>query len=130
MASIFVKTAILALYQRIFSPARRSRVLILSGMIFTVVFYLVILVIVAVGCTPKSEDYIVGPLGERFTGWLSLTYSARCNKYSPSTTATLGVVGSVLDLYILVIPLFFVWELHTSSRRKAGLAAIFIVGAS
>lgn len=123
VAAMFAKTAILALYQRIFSPSRRSHMLILSGMAFIVVFYISVLIIMAAGCTPKTGDYAMG-------GWLSMQYNNRCTKYSSPTTAASGVVGAVIDIYILLLPLFFVWELQTSTKRKAGLAAIFTVGAS
>lgn len=129
-ASIFVKTSILALYRRIFSPARRSNLMILGAMGFILAFYTSMIVALAVGCTPRPQDYVPGPLGTAFTGWKSTTYSARCNKFNPGITAALGVVGAAVDLYILVIPLFFISELHISSRRKIGLAAIFTIGAS
>ena len=35
----------------------------------------------------------------------------------------------LLDVCILVIPLFFIWTLQLSSRRKAGLGGIFMLGA-
>lgn len=123
VAAMFIKTAILALYRRIFSPSRRSHIMILSGMAFIVVFYISVLIVMAVGCTPKSEDYALG-------GWLSVQYSVRCNKYNPATAAAIGLVGAVIDVYILVLPLFFVWKLQTSTKRKAGLAAVFLVGSS
>lgn len=120
---MFAKAAILAFYRRIFKPSRRYHVLILSGMAFTFVFYTSVLVVLAVGCVPKSQDYASG-------GWLSPQYQERCNKYNPATTAASGVVGAVIDIYILLLPLLFVFQLQTSRRRKAGLAAVFIVGSS
>lgn len=123
VAGMFAKTAILALYQRIFSISRRSHILVLSGMAFIVVFYISTLIVLAAGCTPRSRDYAMG-------GWLSPQSLARCHKYSPATAAATGVVGAVIDIYILLLPLFFVWELQTSTKHKIGLAAIFILGSS
>lgn len=120
---MFAKTGILALYRRIFSPLRCANVLILSGMVFTALFYITILIVVAVGCTPQPGDYAMG-------GWLSPVYHQRCYHYNHGTTAASGVVGAVIDIYILILPLFLVWELRTSTKRKTGLAAIFIVGSS
>lgn len=120
---MFVKAAILALYRRIFSPSRRYHALILSGMAFTFASYTAVLIVLAVGCTPKSKDYASG-------GWLSLQYRARCNKYNPASTAASGVIGAVIDVYILLLPLFFISQLQTPKRRKAGLATIFVVGSS
>lgn len=123
VAAMFVKAAILALYRRIFSPSRRYHALILLGMAFTFASYISVLVSLAVGCIPRSGDYASG-------GWLSLPYRERCNQYNPGITAASGVVGAVIDIYILLLPLFFISQLQTSKRRKAGLAAIFAVGAS
>lgn len=120
---MFAKTGILALYRRIFSPLRCANVLILSGMVFIVLFYISMLIVVAVGCTPKPADFAKG-------GWLSPIYHQRCYHYNHGTTAASGVVGAVIDIYILILPLFLVWELRTSTKRKTGLAAIFIVGSS
>lgn len=97
--------------------------LILSGMVFIALFYITILIIVAVGCTPQPGDHAMG-------GWLSPIYHQRCYQFNHGTTAASGVVGAVKDIYILILPLFLVWELRTSTKRKTGLAAIFIVGSS
>lgn len=123
VAAMFAKAAVLALYQRIFSPSRRSHALILSGMAFTVMSYISMLIVLAAGCTPRAGDYIGGSL-------LSPQYIQRYNMYNPATTAASGVVGAVIDIYILLLPLFFVFQLHTSRSRKVGLAAIFVVGSS
>lgn len=61
---------------------------------------------------------------------MDLSYEERCKKYNPSITAVIGVIGAVIDIYILVIPIFFVWALQISRSRKAGLAAIFLLGSS
>lgn len=92
-------------------------------MIFTVGFYVSVLILSAVACTPKSEDYGSG-------GWLSPRVSERCKRYDSGVSAISGVVGALVDIYILLLPLFFVLHLHTSKRRKAGLAVIFIVGSA
>ena len=123
VAAMFAKTAILALYWRIFSPSRRSRILILSGMAFTFIFYISVLIILAVRCTPTPGDYAHG-------GWISPQSIKRCNRYSAAATETSAVAGAVIDIFILLLPLFFVLQLQTSTKRKAGLAAIFMIGSS
>lgn len=123
VASTFAKTSILAIYERIFSPSRRFHILILSGIIFNIVLYISLIIVTAWACTPKSEDYATG-------GWLSPKVADRCTRYTSKTMAASGVVGAVVDVYILLLPLFFVLNLHTSTRHKAGLAAIFILGSA
>lgn len=119
---MFIKLAVLALYRRIFGPVRLANSLILSGMAFTAVFYLATIILFCAGCIPRAEDYPTG-------GWLSLNYDVRCAKLSAPVAAACGIVGAVLDCYILVIPLFFVWGLHMSTRHRIGVASIFFTGA-
>ena len=38
-------------------------------------------------------------------------------------------INILLDVCILVLPLFFIWTLQLSSSRKAGLGGIFMLGA-
>lgn len=127
VAAMFAKTAILAFYRRIFGLSRRSRILILPGLAFTVVMYLAILIVVAVGCVPQPADWATGLMG---SGWLSPQYLERMEKYSAPTTAASGIGGAVIDIYILLLPLLFVSQLQISRSRKAGLAAVFILGSS
>ena len=35
----------------------------------------------------------------------------------------------LLDVFILVLPLFVIWTLQLSPKRKAGLVGIFMLGA-
>lgn len=121
MAAMFVKMAVLALYKRIFGPVRLANTLIWSGLVFTCLFYTSLVISFAATCIPRASDYATG-------GWLSLTYDARTNKYSAPLAAVCGIVGAVLDVYILLIPLYFVWNLRMSPRNKVGVGAIFFTG--
>lgn len=113
--------AVLALYKRIFGPVRLANALIWSGLVFTLLFYMALIIAFAATCIPRASDYATG-------GWLSLTYDIRAYKYSAPLAATCGIVGAILDIYILVIPLYFVWNLKMSARNKAGVGAIFFTG--
>ena len=42
---------------------------------------------------------------------------------------SVSVSNVLLEVLILILPLFFIWTLQLSSRRKAGLSGIFMLGA-
>lgn len=121
VAAMFIKMAVLALYKRIFSPVRLANGLIWGGLVFTFLFYMALIIAFAATCIPRASDYATG-------GWLSLTYDARTNTYSEPLAAACGIVGAILDAYILVIPLWFIGNLRMSTRNKAGVGAIFFTG--
>ncbi|ROV89586.1 hypothetical protein VMCG_09947 [Cytospora schulzeri] len=123
ISALFVKTSILALYKRIFGHVPLANTLIMSGIAFTSVFYTAVFVIVAAACIPRSQDYIAGDR-------LSTSFSTRSERLSDPVSAANGVVGAVLDVYILVVPLFFIWGLQTSRKRKASVSLVFMLGSA
>lgn len=72
-------------------------------------------------CIPRAEDYATG-------GWLSPVYEPRAYQYDGTIAAISGVVGTVIDFYILGLPLICLSGLHMSLKRKAGIASIFLAG--
>lgn len=121
IAALFIKASILVLYRRIFRPSDIANLLIWICVAINVVFYLVSITIIAVGCVPHGDDYKTG-------GWLSPIYSRRCTSVSGCVTIASGAIGTFIDLYILIIPVIFLSGLQTRTKRKAGLLAIFAVG--
>ena len=121
---MLIKASILFLYRRLFQISMTASVLIWIGLFVDIVFYLATFILFLVGCIPRPDD------DQGFGGWLSLTFAARCNKMSTPTAAATGIVGSVLDIYILIIPLIMVAGLRASWKKKAGIFAIFITGSS
>ncbi|KAI0204032.1 hypothetical protein F4808DRAFT_366643 [Astrocystis sublimbata] len=120
-AALLIKTSILVLYQRLFNPSRLANILIWAGIVLVVLFYTVSIVIFVAFCVPRAEDYAAG-------GWLSPLVAARCFTVDAPISIAQGAVGTFTDAYILVIPLICLSRLHTTTKRKAGLLAIFAVG--
>lgn len=118
-SAMFAKTAILALYRRIFSPVRLANILIFSGITFTIVSYVAIAIGLGVGLAPRSNDHVPG-------GELSAQYSERAVRFSTPLSAACGVIGAIIDIYVVIVPLFFIWHLHTPMKRKVGLSAILV----
>lgn len=121
IAALSAKTSILVLYRRIFSPARLSNILILSSLTFTVVFYVSMTAAFIVAVVPRSVDY---------AAQLSAGDAERASRLSPPLTATCRVIGLMIDVYILIVPFFFIWDLQIPLRRKIGISTVFITGST
>ncbi|KAG6353475.1 hypothetical protein INS49_005656 [Diaporthe citri] len=121
ISALSAKTAILVLYRRIFSPVRLANILIFSSITCTVVFYVSMAIAFIVGVVPRSVDY---------AAQLPATDAERALRLSPPLTATCSVIGLIIDVYILVVPFFFIWDLNMPTKRKIGISAIFITGST
>ncbi|CAG9945148.1 unnamed protein product [Clonostachys rosea f. rosea IK726] len=118
---MLIKTAILALYLRIFSPSPVAKQLLWIGIAVTAVFYLTSMSVFLGHCVPRPADFASG-------GYLSLQTSARCFKVSGPVSLASGIVGTIIDFYVLVLPVVFLWSLRTSFKKKAGIAGVFLAG--
>ena len=66
-------------------------------------------------CNPREKAWDIG-IGE-----------GRCIDVAAATVVS-GVMNLVLDLGILVVPIWAVWRLRLSVKRKLGISAVFGVG--
>jgi hypothetical protein len=112
-----VKTALLLLYLRIFRPCRKANIMIWAGIAFVVLFYLASVVAYLLLFVPYSGGDEAWALK-----------SARNDMALLDVNATQGIIGTIQDLYILVIPIHMVAELHLARRRKLGVMALFLTG--
>jgi len=53
---------------------------------------------------------------------------SRCANPSRLHTLIIAVLGTVLDIYIWLIPLPLVFGLHLPLKKKLGVAIVFMVG--
>ncbi|KAF2742829.1 hypothetical protein M011DRAFT_481299 [Sporormia fimetaria CBS 119925] len=116
LCSIFTKTALLFLYLRIFSPARRAAVLIWAGVALTVVSHV---------AGAIAQIVILVPRGGR--SWFSTT-SSNIQDAATKSIAAQGVISVVTDFYVLCIPISLALQLHLPLARKFGVCAIFMTG--
>jgi len=124
LAAMFIKGSILVLYRRIFRPSFTVNVLVWIGIVVNGLLYIICFSFFMAYCTPKPED-------DQFGGWISLTLHQRCNIMIKPLTYSTGIVGSVIDVYILIIPLIPIYGLSfLSGKRKLGICSIFIIGSS
>ena len=115
----FVKLSLFVLYVNVFGPLRWLRILAYAGAIITGLFYFSVMIIYSVLCTPMS--------GHSSLAYLLALRSHRCAVTRPLIT-TLGVVSLLSDLYLILLPLPAVWQLHLPIRRKLAVSSMFFTG--
>lgn len=119
---MFIKAAILVFYLHIFTPSRLANILLWLGIVLSTLFHIATIAIYLGTCLPKPEDDATG-------GWLSPQYAERTYKIVGYLSAVSGTIGTVIDFYILLVPLVFLWRLQISAHRKLSLSGIFASGA-
>lgn len=108
VVAIFVKATLLVFYLRIFSPVRRTKIVIWVGLGVIVLFYLLSIALYL---------YFTLPIGSEKHQPMLLNFSA-----------AQGLFSVVTDFYVLAIPIGSTLELHLPNRRKIGLCAVFATG--
>ncbi|KAK4223680.1 hypothetical protein QBC38DRAFT_425038 [Podospora fimiseda] len=121
IAALSIKNSILLSYRRLFQISTTANIMIWLGIGLTTIFYTVFLIIYPIYCFPRASDKPKG-------GWWSLEFRDRCYKINAPIAISSGVFSSVIDIYILVIPLIPVTRLRHSLRKKIGICAIFVAG--
>ena len=116
MTAVIIKTTILSLYLRIFSPQRVGKIDITIRMLIVVIclFYTALTVAKICQCIPRTRIW---------------------DKSIPGTCINLhkllissGMFNTASDICILLVPLKGVWNLQVSRRRKIAIYAVFTVG--
>jgi hypothetical protein len=113
---LFIKLSFFLLYLFIFAPSRGLRIAVWVGGVFCTVFYTAMVILSFVFYTPRD--------GETFAEHTSSVLAT----YEVKMSAPLAGIGTVLDFYILLLPIFGVWRLQVSPKRKVGIAAVFATG--
>lgn len=92
------------------------RLYIYIGAASTIAFYVAAGITQFVFSTPKPSET-----------WISFALSGRMNQ-AKLLKVPVSVVGLAVDLYILILPIGGVWQLHLTTRRKIGVMLIFMTG--
>lgn len=108
IVAIFTKTTLLVFYLRIFSPVRRTVVLIWAGIGAIVVYYILSIALYL---------YFTLPLD-------SLNHQPELLDYSAAS----GVFSVVSDFYVLAVPIGSALKLQMPKARKTGICAVFATG--
>ena len=110
-----VKLAILLQVQHIFANTSKLRLYLVQSLVWSnACWYFAYTFIVAFACTPTAKSW-------------DFELPGHC--ISSNALVTLASVPSVVsDLFILVLPIFWVWKLQMAWRRKFGVSLIFAMG--
>ncbi|TRX88040.1 hypothetical protein FHL15_011042 [Xylaria flabelliformis] len=124
LSSLFVKTALLVLYLRVFAPNRYARMMIWVGITTIVAFYIIAIILNIRFCVPIS---MTTPVPDR-DAWVRKLKASNCSQPVYNLNAATGLFGVVSDLYVLIIPVSMVYKLKIPRNRKIGILGIFLTG--
>ncbi|KAI1293943.1 hypothetical protein F5Y03DRAFT_326887 [Xylaria venustula] len=124
LSSIFVRTALLSLYLRVFAPNRAARMMIWVGITVIVVFYTLSIVLNIRFCVPLSMTTPVPNPVE----WANKLKASSCSQPVYNLNAAVGLFGVLSDIYVLMIPVSMVYKLRIPRSRKFGILGIFLTG--
>lgn len=123
MTTAFIKVTLFCLILSAFDPVRKLRLLCYGGILVTVVWYFVNLVIIISSCHPRGgHDRIA------FLAGMASRKCADTTEIIQICSIATGVFNVIIDLYIMVIPLPAVAKLNMSRKKKIGVAMIFSAG--
>ena len=110
------KLTLLTLYLRIFKHALWTLWAVWLGIGLTIVFYMSTF-IGYLGLCVRSDKPV----------WVTIQQQPCADNLLLIGKAQ-NIFGLISDLYILAIPLWLVWGLSMSSKRKLGVMGIFLTG--
>lgn len=114
-AFFFPKAAIFLLYKQLFAIGKRMRAAVDVGILVTFLVYLSNVPLAAVYAAPRVGH-----------SWASLLESLKANSRPFALGGTIqSAIGTVLDIYILVLPLHIVWHLQMPLRKRLQLVGVF-----
>ena len=119
LVHFFIKMSILLLYRRIFSNINRAFVIGLRVTIAYVTAWSVATTLVCIfQCVPINVFWLNAMLDPP-PGRCINTFDAE---------VILGILNTIGDFAVLLLPTFALWNLRMSTAKKVGVGAIFMVG--
>ena len=113
----FIKASYFIFYLQLFKPKKQLRVAIWLGGILSTVFYILVFALNLYFATPRPGEsfaiHYLGPVSQT-GGQLLIPYSA---------------IGLVFDLYIITLPIWAIWQLQQSIKKKMRVSFVFLTGA-
>lgn len=114
-AFFFPKAAIFLLYKQIFAISNRMRLAIDAGLLVTLLVYLSNVPLAAVYAAPRAGH-----------SWSSLLESLQRDSHPFALGGTIqSAIGTVLDIYILALPLHIVLRLQMPLGKRLQLVGVF-----
>ena len=120
VVAFFVKLSLFLLYLRLFKPNRCTRWLVCGGIITCGLFYSASIVGNCVIVMPKP-----GQLDDEMAWLLRASQSGH-------RLLVISIIQSVFstlsDIYLLIVPVQMIFQLHFSLGRKIGVSSVFMMG--
>lgn len=114
VTATYIKLGFLFFYRRIFSPDATAKVLVNGGIVVSSLVGLGLFIGIVFFCLP---------IGKAWNNALS----GHCA--NPVVLAWLsGAWNALVDIYVLILPIPFIWKLNMAPKRKRRLIAVFGVG--
>ena len=116
LALLFTKLSILLLILRVFCSVQRDLCYwCTQGLLgFNTIFYTVYFFIPIFSCTPRLKIWAPNTPGSCME--INILYYAS------------AIFNMVSDILMLTVPIFLIWNLQMSVRRKIGVSTIFLTG--
>jgi len=115
-AQFSCKMSILLFYQRIFFISDRYRRVSLGLMIFTIAWFLAVILVALCICRPSHQFWDNSGLSvDRCVHWQSFLY-------------TMLIVDTFIDMFILVLPIRTASKLQLPRKTRIAVAGIFALG--
>ena len=119
-SALFVKLSLFLLYLRLFQPNKITRRLVYGGMSACGLFYSASIISNCALCMPRPDQR------SDTTTWL-LSFE-KCGHSTEHLAICQSVFGTLSDIYLLVIPIQSIFQLHLPVKRKLGVSSIFMIG--
>ena len=111
------KLSLFLLYYRLFARHQWVRYLVYLGIASAATMYIAGMIVYGYLGLPRSGQ-----------SWIEAGLSSRCHKQFIMIGDVRGPFNVLSDLYILLMPLPAVWQLHLPLRKRLGIAGIFLTG--
>ncbi|KAL8967267.1 MAG: hypothetical protein Q9197_005523 [Variospora fuerteventurae] len=111
------KLSLFLLYYRLFARHWWIRYLVYFGIGSVAAMYTAGTIVYGYLCLPRPGQ-----------SWIEAGLSARCHDQFIMISYVRGPFNLLSDLYLLLLPLPAVWQLHLPLRKKLGIAGIFLTG--
>ena len=111
------KLSLFLLYHRLFGRHFWIRYLVYLGIFCSVAMYATGIIVYGYLCLPRSGQ-----------SWVKAVLSSRCHQQFIMVGYVRGSFNILSDLYLLLLPLPAVWQLHLPVRKRLGIAIVFLTG--
>ena len=111
------KLSLFLLYYRLFARHQWIRYMVYLGIGSALAMYTAGMIVYGYLCLPR-----------RGQSWIEAGLSSRCHGQFIMIGYVRGPFNVLSDIFLLLLPLPAVWQLHLPLRKKLGISGIFLTG--